>query len=75
VTRQWDDPSSTLHLWARALRERRARLVGAGPLHWIDVPQRPDVVAFRRGPIVSVTVFGEEPFTALPEWGLAACWS
>jgi Glycosidases len=69
VTLQWDDGSSTLNLCARALRERRVRLAGAGPLEWIDVPGRPDVVAFRRGAVTSVTVFGDEPYAVPPAWG------
>jgi hypothetical protein len=30
------------------------------------------VVAFRRGNVTSVTVFGSQPFSAPPEWGEVA---
>jgi len=70
VAPQWIDSASMLNLHARALRERHL-LAGAGQLEWIDVPERPDVVAFRRGRVTSVTVFGPEPFAAPAEWGVA----
>jgi alpha-glucosidase len=46
---QADDPSSTLLLYAEALRIRRERLATLSPITWIPSP--PDVVAFRRAGI------------------------
>jgi alpha-glucosidase len=43
---QAEDPTSTLSLYAEALRIRRERLSTLAPLEWIASP--PDVVAFRR---------------------------
>ncbi|RCG28606.1 alpha-glucosidase [Sphaerisporangium album] len=56
-------PGSTWELHRRALEVRRG--IG-GPLEWVPAG-RQDVVAFRRGDLVSVTVFGDEPY-AVP-WG------
>ncbi len=60
-----------LRLHAGALRRRRElrpALSGAA-LSWVDTPGRPDVVAYRRGRVTSVTVFGDDPFTVPAEWG------
>jgi alpha-glucosidase len=38
-------------------------------LSWVDIPDRPDVLAYRRGRVTCVTVFGEAPFTAPEDWG------
>jgi len=68
---QWPDPDSTVRLYAAALRLRRDlsdRLAGAG-LAWLPVPGHPDVLAFRRGPLVSVTVFGDRPYRPPAGWG------
>ncbi len=65
VAPQWSADASMLSLHATALRTRRRLL--AGGLHWLD--SRADVVAFRRGNVTSVTVFGAEPFSAPAQWG------
>ena len=68
---QWTRPGSTLRLHADALRLRRrlaAQLTGAA-LVWLDVPGRPDVLAYRRGPVTVVVVFGPDPFTPPADWG------
>jgi alpha-glucosidase len=70
VADQWADPGSILRLHAEALRLRR-RLDPGPDLSFVDIPARPDIVAYRRGEVTSVTVFGEEPFTPPAEWGSA----
>lgn len=55
---QIDAPDSTWTLHHQALTLRRTL---AGPLEWLPTP-RPDVLAFRRGPLTSVTVFGDTPY-------------
>ena len=45
---------------------RPCACAGVG-LEWLDVPGRPDVVAYQRGP-VTVVVFGSEPFTPPSGW-------
>src|SRR5262249_60235410 len=62
VADQWADPGSILRLHAEALRLRRQLSRGA-ELSFVDVPGRPDIVAYRRGEVTNVTVFGPEPFT------------
>jgi len=67
--RQWSTRDSTLRLHVDAIALRRTfrdRLVGT-VLHWLPLPERPDVLAYRRGDLVCVTVFGEQPFE-LPAW-------
>ena len=74
---QWDDEGSMLRLHAAALALRKdlalrhdeAAAVGGDRLEWLDVPDRLDVLAYRRGRLTAVTVFGEEPFTPPPAWG------
>jgi alpha-glucosidase len=67
---EWADPGSVLNLYSRALSVRR-ELAMTEPLSWVDIPDRSDVLAYRRGRVTCVTVFGEEPFTAPAEWGRA----
>ena len=66
------DQSSTLSLYRAALLVRRQLLDGAAQagLEWTDTG-RDDVLAYRRGRVTVVTVFGDEPFTAPAEWGEA----
>jgi alpha-glucosidase len=70
VADQWADPGSMLRLHADALRIRKQLELGP-ELSFVDIPGRPDVVAYRRGDVTSVTVFGEAPFTPPAEWGSA----
>ena len=66
----WRRDESTLHLHARALRLRRRIRAGLGDvLTWLEAPDRPDVLAFRRDDLVVVVVFGDAPFTPPSEWG------
>ena len=55
---QEQDPDSTLRLYRRLLAERRDRMTGAGPLHWLPSPA--DVLAFRRGTTQCWVNFGVE---------------
>jgi alpha-glucosidase len=71
VERQWGQPDSVLRLHAQALRLRRELLPGLGHgFAWLDVA-RPDVLAYRRGRLTVVTVFGDEPFEPPAAWGAA----
>jgi alpha-glucosidase len=65
--RQEDDPASVLNLYRAALRARRD-LDPAAPLEWLDTG-RPDVLAFRRGDVVCVTVFGGPAYDVPEAWG------
>jgi alpha-glucosidase len=70
VSAQHEDPDSTLNLYRRALRVRREAVLGTGDrVEWLDVSGRQDVIAFRRGPLVCVTTFGERPFELPAGWG------
>lgn len=71
IEAQWADPASILRLYADALAQRRslADLLADEPLYWEDVPGRVDVLAYRRGALRTVTVFGSEPFVPPPHWG------
>jgi glycosidase len=67
---QWATAGSTVVLHAQALRVRRElRSSWDGGFQWLAVPERDDVLAFRRETIVCVTVFGDEPFAPPAEWG------
>ncbi|WP_221585939.1 glycoside hydrolase family 13 protein [Microbacterium sp. G2-8] len=55
------DPGSTLNLYRRLLRERRARRLGRSVLVWIDDVGE-DVLAFHNHDITVVVNFGEQPF-------------
>jgi alpha-glucosidase len=56
-----------LSLYRQALRARRD-IDGAASLDWLETG-RDDVLAFRRGALVVVTVFGDQPFAGPVEWG------
>ena len=56
VEAQAGQPGSTLELYRAALRIRSERLVGTDDFEWLDLG--PDVIAFRRGDLVSITNFG-----------------
>lgn len=66
VSLQDADPSSTLTMYRAALSLRRSLF--DGPLEWIDTG-RPDVLAFRRGPGICVTNFGDAEFVPPADWG------
>jgi alpha-glucosidase len=68
---QWARPGSTLNLHAEVLRLRRrlAADLADAPLEWLDAAERPDVLAYRRGPLTVVVIFGPEPFTPPADWG------
>jgi alpha-glucosidase len=66
VSIQDADPHSTLSMYRDALAARRELFEGA--LSWLDTG-RSDVLAFRRGGGVCVTVFGQTPFAPPAEWG------
>jgi alpha-glucosidase len=67
AARQDDDPASTLTLYRDALRER-PRLFGAERLEWLDTG-RADVLAFRRGHGLNVTVMSSFAYTPPESWG------
>ncbi len=71
---QWEVAGSTLRLHADVLRVRRelGRRRG-GELTWLEVPGREDVLAYRRGDLTCVTVFGERSFAAPATWGRVLC--
>ncbi len=64
------DRASTLHLYRAAIRARRGVFAGES-IEWLDAG-RDDLVAFRRGSGVSVTVTGESAFVVPPGWGSIA---
>jgi alpha-glucosidase len=70
VDRQWAEAGSVLRLHAEVLRLRRELLpvLGNG-LEWLEVAGRPDVLAYRRGRLTVVTVFGDEGFDPPAGWG------
>jgi alpha-glucosidase len=61
------DPVSVLNLYRAALRARR-ELDHDAPLAWLETG-RSDVLAFRRGDLVCVTVFDGPLFAVPAEWG------
>ena len=65
--RQEDDPTSVLNRYRAALRARRDVDPGT-PLEWLETG-RTDVLAFRRGDVVCVTVFDGPPYDVPSEWG------
>jgi alpha-glucosidase len=70
LSEQLDDAASTLTLHRDALRVRKELFAAADrSLAWLEVPGRTDVLAFRRGAAVCVTVFGEDGFDLPPHWG------
>ena len=70
ASNQADDPESTLSLYRAALRVR-ARLLADVPesLEWLSTDGREDVVAYRRGNVTVVCVFGSERYALPPAWG------
>ena len=68
---QADDPSSVLSFYRTALQTRR-NLDTTSALQWIDIG-RDDMIAFRRGALVSATVFAGATFTAPEAWGEQVC--
>ena len=63
------DPDSVLNRYRSALGARRLIEQGSS-FEWL-VTGRADVLAFRRGDIVNVTVFAGPPFDVPGEWGTA----
>jgi len=61
------DEASTLTFYRRALAARK-ELDPSAPLEWVELG-REDVVAFRRGRILSVTVFDGVSLAVAREWG------
>ena len=70
ASRQENDPDSTLSLYRDALALRRKLLPGVpAPLEWLPTGDREDVVAYRRGRVAVVCVFGAEGFVVSDAWG------
>jgi alpha-glucosidase len=67
AAREEADPGSVLHRYRAALRARRS-LDHAAPLAWVETG-RDDVLAFRRGDVVCVTVFDGAAYAVPVEWG------
>ena len=67
VATQVAQPDSMLAFYRDALTARRG-LDRSAPFEWVDTT-RSDVLAFRRGSVTSVTLFGDEPFDVPEEWG------
>ena len=71
LSEQYADTASTYALHRDALRVRREAFSASDRIvEWLDVPGRPDVLAFRRGGVVSATVFGEQDFDVPAHWGV-----
>jgi alpha-glucosidase len=71
VDTQVGDPASTLELYRSLIGLRRRLMVDDEPnVAWQDTG-REDVIAYRRGNVTVVVVFGDEPFRPSPEWGRA----
>ncbi len=68
---QTGDPTSVLSFYRAALRARR-HIDQTTSLEWIDTG-REDVVAFRRGSLVSATVFAGTAYLAPQSWGEQVC--
>jgi alpha-glucosidase len=71
--KQEADPGSMLALYRAALGLRRERfdasgVAGSSMIEWLDV-DRDDVIAYRRGGTVVVTVFGGDPWPLPADWG------
>jgi alpha-glucosidase len=66
VDRQ-DGPDSMLAFYRQAISARRT-IDPAAPFEWLDTG-RDDVLAFRRGAVVSVTVFAGAAYAPPPGWG------
>jgi alpha-glucosidase len=65
--RQEHDPGSVLNLYRAALVARRD-LDATAPVTWLDTG-RADVLAFRRGTLTCVTVFGGPAYEVPADWG------
>jgi alpha-glucosidase len=65
------NPASMLNLYRAALRLRRP-VFPVADLQWLEVPGRPDVLAFRRGDSVCVLTCGWEPVRLPAQWGEVA---
>ncbi|WP_405727433.1 glycoside hydrolase family 13 protein [Streptomyces sp. NBC_01537] len=64
------DAASTLSMYRHALRVRRTAFPGtADTVTWLDVPEHPNVLAFRRSDVTCVVAFGTEPLPLPGEWG------
>ncbi|MBV9022719.1 MAG: glycoside hydrolase family 13 protein [Streptomycetaceae bacterium] len=70
VEEQWEEETSTLSLYRNALRQRRKVFRPENDrITWLDVEGRHDVLAFRRGDVVCVVLFGDAPLFLPREWG------
>jgi alpha-glucosidase len=67
VQTQDADPDSVVAFYRKAIRARRG-IEAEAVLEWLDLG-RDDVIGFRRGGQVCVTVFGGAPLAVRPEWG------
>jgi alpha-glucosidase len=67
ASRQEDDPTSVLSRYRAALEARRT-IDQTAALAWLET-DRPDVLAFRRGDLVCVTVFDGAPYAVPAGWG------
>jgi alpha-glucosidase len=71
--RQEADPSSFLAFYRAALEARQTMMAqAAAHIEWLETSApraAADLLAFRRGGIIVVTVFGDEPFALPEEWG------
>jgi alpha-glucosidase len=73
VAHELGDPSSTLEMYRRALRIRRAApALGEGPLEWLPSPT--DVLAIRRtgddgSTVISVLNLSDQPVRLPADWG------
>jgi len=64
------DPDSMYNLYRRGLGVRRTLWSGPDePVHWLQVPGRPDVLAFTRGRATCVAVCGDRPLELPADWG------
>jgi alpha-glucosidase len=66
---QQSDPRSTYTLSRRALQLRSRLWVVGAELAWLDVPGRPDVLAFSRGAATCVAICGPQDLELPREWG------
>ncbi|MEO9238907.1 MAG: hypothetical protein ABI418_12535 [Jatrophihabitantaceae bacterium] len=74
--RQADDPDSVLSFYRAALRARAAfaqtAFDQAADFEWLHTG-REDVLAFRRGTLISVTVFDGPDYAVAADWGTPIC--
>lgn len=70
ASNQVSDPHSTLSLYRSALSLRRKVLAGAADtLDWLELPGRDDVLAYSRGRVTVVCVFGQAAYPVPESWG------